>query len=203
MAGIANTVGSDRATTYYCEIGSTHIEVSTAPPKPTTTAPVTTTSAAPAYVTGTCELHIFEASENYNEPLYMQFNITDGGNNLLASENFNGAWGETGTVTAADSKLPYDVSVDFLKSTIASSRMARNRIRMVAPPPTITVDWEQWKLTITAGSTHWDDTDTDNSNMPYCSVGGWDNGNFWDWLNSVVGDDTNIPNRQLDCHWAC
>jgi hypothetical protein len=29
-AGVANTVGSDGATTYYCEIGTTHIEVSTA-----------------------------------------------------------------------------------------------------------------------------------------------------------------------------
>jgi hypothetical protein len=125
----------------------------------------------------------------------MQFNITDGSNNLLASENFNGAWGETATVKAADTKLPYDVTVDFLKSTTVPSRMARNRMikeRLVGggvPPPT--VDWEDWKLTITAGPTHWDDTDT--SGMPYCSVGGWDNGNFWDWLNSVVGDDTNIP----------
>ena len=198
-AGIANTVGSNGATTYYCEIGSTHIEVSTAPPKTTTKAPapVTTTSSAPHYVTGTCDLHIFEASESYNAPLYMQFNITDGGNNLLASESFTGKWGEIGTVKAADTKLPYDVTIDFLQSTKVPSRMARDIIvgRISAPPPPVTVRWEDWVLTFTAGSTKWDDTET--SGMPYCSVGGWDNGNFWDFLNSVVGGDTNIPVSQL------
>lgn len=23
-------------------------------------------------------------------------------------------------------------------------------------------------------------------NLPYCSVGDWDNGNFWDWLDSLT-----------------
>jgi len=132
----------------------------------------------------------------------VQLNITDGGNNLLASKNLNGKWGYIGTVIASDTELPYNVTVDFLKSTKVPSRMARDiGGRMVAPAPAATVQWEDWVLTITAGSTEWDDTET--SGMPYCSVGGWDNGNFWDWLDSVVGGDSEVPNRQLDCHWLC
>lgn len=55
------------------QIGNTNISqigVSTqaAPPQ------ITTTTSA-AYATGTCDLHIFEASESYNEPLYMQYVI--------------------------------------------------------------------------------------------------------------------------------
>ena len=71
--------------------------------------------------------------------------------------------------------------------------------RIVDPTPPVTVDWEDWKLTITAGDTHWDETDVTGS--PYCSVGHWDNGNFWDWLNSVVGEDTNIPVSRLLRRW--
>lgn len=129
----------------------------------------------------------------------MQFNITDGGNNLLASESFQGAWGETGTVKAADSKLPYDVSVDFLKSKTVPSRLARRSVkgRMVGPTPVVPVAWEDWVLTITAGGTKWDDTDTDSDNLPYCSVGGWDNGNFWDWLDSLIGADSGSPVSQF------
>ena len=50
----------------------------------------------------------------------------------------------------------------------------------------MTVDWEDWVLTLTAGSTKWDDKDTDSKKLPYCSVGNWDNGNFWDWLDYMT-----------------
>jgi len=88
--------------------------------------------------------------------LYIQLNITDGGNNLLTSQNFKGAWGDSTTVKSSDSKLPYDINVDFLKSKTISSRMVKGR--MVPPPPPVTVDWEDWVLTLTAGGTKWDDT---------------------------------------------
>lgn len=77
---------------------------------------------------------------------------------------------------------------------------------MVAPPPPVTVNWEDWILSIAAGDTHWDDKAyTDSSKLPYCEVGDWDNGNFWDWLDGVVslGADEHSANRQMDCHWAC
>ena len=152
---------------------------------------------APAYQTGTCDLHIFEASESYDAPLYVQLNITDGGNNLLASTNTQGTWGDTISVTADESKLPYDINVDFLRSTVVprSSGSGMIKGRIAVPPPEVLVRWEDWILTIAAGDTKWDDTDTDNTQMPWCSVGGWDNGNFWDWLDSVIslGMDEGSP----------
>jgi hypothetical protein len=152
----------------------------------------TTTSAPPAYHTGTCDLHIFEASQSYNSPLFVQFNISDGANDMLVSKNFQLKWGDSATVTTADSRLPYDINVDFLQKT-SVSKLAK---RMVGPPPPPPpVKWEDWVLTIAAGSTSWDDTHTDTSTLPYCKVGAWDNGNFWDWLDSVVslGADEHIP----------
>jgi len=196
MAGLKSSVGTDKATTWYCAIPSTSIAVSTEPAKTTAPPPVTTTSSAP-YVTGTCDVHIYEFSDSYNSPLYSQLNITDGGNNLLASMDFTGKWGDSSTVPASDSKLPYDIVVDFLQTTKVPSKMARDKFkeRMVGGGGTETVPWEDWKLTLTAGSTHWDDTDT--SGMPYCSVGGWDNGGFGDWLDSLVTGESEIPVSEI------
>lgn len=122
----------------------------------------------------------------------MQLNITDGGNNLLASLDYQLKWGQSALASQLDTKLPYDINVDFLESTSDSSKMAK---RIVGPTEPITIDWEAWILSITAGSTAWTDKDTDTSTLPYCKVGGWDNGNFWDWLDSVVslGGDEHLP----------
>lgn len=121
---------------------------------------------------------------------------------MLASENFDGAWGDTAVVKAADSKLPYDVTVDFLKSTKVSRRTEARKVkgRIVGPPPPVTVRWEDWVLKLTAGDTKWDDTMTTVTNpAPYCNVGGWDNGNFFDWFNSLVtlGLDSSSPVSQF------
>lgn len=179
MAGIGTTT-SGSVVLAGCEIATPWPIVSTV-----------STIPPPPYQTGTCDLHVFEASDSYAAPLYVQLNITDGGNNLLASQNFQMKWGDNATVSASDSKLPYDIDVDFLRSTSVSSK----KKRMVGPPPTNTVHWEDWILAITAGGTSWTDKETDSSNLPYCSVGGWDNGNFWDWLDSVItlGGDEHLP----------
>ena len=63
------------------------------------------------------------------------------------------------------------------------SRMGRT---LGGAVPLVTVNWEYWVLTLTAGDTSWDDTDKDSSKLPYCAVGKWDNGNFWDWLDSLA-----------------
>lgn len=123
------------------------------------------------------------ASLSYTEPLYVQLNVTDGANHLLASKDFQLSWGDSVSVSNDDSKLPYDLTVDFLKQTSVPSRMFK---RADAPPGTNTVDWEDWVLSIAAGTTKWGSTDTDSSKLPFCNVGGWDNGDFWDWLDNVV-----------------
>jgi hypothetical protein len=186
MAGIGTTT-SGSVVLAGCEIATPWPIVSIV----STIVPTVSTTALPPYQTGTCDLHVFEASESYAATLYVQLNITDGGNNLLASQNFQMKWGDNATVSASDSKLPYDIDVDFLRSTSESSK----KKRVIAPIPTPTVNWEDWILAITAGGTSWTDKDTDSSTLPYCSVGGWDNGNFWDWLDSVVtlGGDEHLP----------
>lgn len=153
-------------------------------------------AAPPPYQKGTCDLHIKEASYSYNEPLYLQLNISDNANHLLASQNFQIKWGSSVSVTAGESHLPYDVTVDFIQQLKPSNKIKKRVDIGPAPPP---VNWEAWIVSITAGNTKWDDTDTDNSKLPYCKVGGWDNGNFWGFL----GLDSEIPNRQMDCYWAC
>ena len=37
-------------------------------------------------------------------------------------------------------------------------------------------NFEDWPIILTAGSTRWTNDQNDTSQMPYCNVGGWDNG---------------------------
>lgn len=145
-----------------------------------------TAAAPPPYHTGTCDLHIIQASYSYYEPLYVQLNITDGADDLLASQNFQIKWGGNASIIASESHLPYDITVDFLERQKPSSKIKK---RVDVGPITPTVNWEAWIVSITAGNTKWDDSDTDTSKLPYCDVGGWDNGNFWDF----VGVEADTP----------
>lgn len=168
QAGIGTTTIGDKIV-IGCETGLPWPLISTI----STIAPkMTTTTSAPPYHTGDCNVHIYEASEaseDYN--LFVQLNISDGANHLLASQNFNEIeWGQSASVPAADTKLPYDIVVDF-----TMTRYKGKFVRSIIPPPTI-FEWEDWTISLTAGSTSWNDTDTDTSVLPYCEVGGWDNG---------------------------
>ena len=129
-------------------------------------------------------MHIYEASEDYSQPLYVQLNITDGADDLLASQNFKIAWGQSVSVPAADTKLPYDIVVDFLSWTTSKGKFVK---RLLGPPLTTSINWEAWILSLTAGSASWKDTDTDTSVLPYCKVGGWDNDNFLEVLGLEAG----------------
>ena len=148
-----------------------------------------TAAAPPPYHTGTCNLHIYEASESYNQPLYVQLNLTDGANDLIASQIFQLKWGDSASVAAGTSHLPYDVTVDFTQK-LSSKRSDK---RIVIPPPQPIIRWEDWLLTITAGNTKWDDSQTDKSKLPYCQVGAWDNGNFW----VAIGLESDTPVSHL------
>ncbi|OXV06359.1 hypothetical protein Egran_05873 [Elaphomyces granulatus] len=191
QAGIGTTTIGDKVV-LGCEMGLPWPLISTI----STIAPkMTTTTSAPPYHTGDCNVHIYEASENYNQPLYVQLNITDGADDLLASQKFKIKWGQSVSVPAADTKLPYDIVVDFLSKTSKSKFVKR-----IGLPPPVSVNWEAWIISLVAGSTSWKDTNTDTSVLPYCKVGGWDNNNFLEVIGLEAG---HIPNRQMDCHWAC
>ncbi|TVY44268.1 hypothetical protein LOCC1_G006809 [Lachnellula occidentalis] len=209
MAGIGSTVGSDSSTTYTCQVTSTHIAVSTAAPKPvpttaaesvTTTAKlVSTASTASAYHSGTCNLHIFEVSAGPTQPLYVQLNVTDGSNTLLTSKSYDMKWGGTASVSSPDTKLPYDITVEFSKKTTSS------KLRPRIGPPVQVANWQAWIISITAGTTSWDSTVNDDTRIPYCKVGGWNNGDFKDFLDGILSLGANqlSPTRQMDCYWMC
>ncbi|TVY42216.1 hypothetical protein LSUB1_G003911 [Lachnellula subtilissima] len=192
-AGIGSIVGSDSSTTYTCQITSTHIAVSTGSPQPVSTTAVesvkttaksvstATTTAAP-YQTGTCNLHIFEVSKDNTQPLYVQLNITDGGDTLLVSKSYDIKWGGTANISSTDSKLAEDISVDFTQQTSGSNKF---RPRSPAPPVQV-ANWQAWIVSIRVGFTTWDSTENDESKPPYCKVGGWDNGDFKDFLDGIL-----------------
>ena len=176
MASLATTT-SGSVVFAGCGVGPTMSimsTVSTIIPPMTTASPTPSPSPAPSplpppYHTGTCNVHIYEQSLDYTNPLYVELNITDGANDQIASQDYQINWGDSATVKAGDSHLPYDLTVDF-----TNRRSAKLRKRLGAPPPP--VPWQDWIVTIAAGNTKWDDTVTDNTKLPYCVVGDWDNG---------------------------
>ena len=125
----------------------------------------------------------------------MRLHITDGANHPLAAENFTLKWGQSASVAAKDSKLPYDLNVDFWKPAKIPTKLGR---RVDKPPNPVMMDWEDWVISLTAGKTKWNDMDKDSSKLPYCTVGGWDNGDFWNWLHTVLaGKAGDIPVSQV------
>lgn len=66
---------------------------------------------------------------------------------------------------------------------------------IIGVPAQQTLLWQQWIVGLSAGNTKWDSSNMDNSKMPYCNVGGWDNGNFLDFLDALttLGADSSAP----------
>ncbi|RDL40026.1 uncharacterized protein BP5553_00005 [Venustampulla echinocandica] len=200
-AGIGSRVGDNEYTTYTCQVGTgTSIAVKTVAAPTPTPAP----APAPAFKSGTCNIHIFEASNGVANPFFVGLQITDGGGAVLARKNFQVKWSETATISKAGSKLPYDLNVEFSKSSKALKR-GLNRRAGGAPPGALQYLYQNWVVGVTAGGTKWDSTQRDKAKMPYCNVGGWDNGDFGDFLDGLLslGADSHAPTRQMDCRWAC
>lgn len=194
MELVGTTVGSDRATTYTCGATGYLIDLSTAPPKPTSKAAVPplasftplAASLPPApYQTGTCDLHILETSSGANLDLYTTVEIIDDGGNTLANHSSKGAWGDSVTIKSDNSQLPYDVVIVFLASATIPSKPKMIKGRIIGPVEPLPMMWEKWVLTVTAGDTSWDSTVIDKTHLPYCSVGSWDNGNLDDSASPV------------------
>lgn len=156
-----------------CEGSSTKVGTDTAFPKPT-----------PSYQDGTCRLHIIEASESAYETFFAGLYVYDGGNKQLKNQTWQKRnWGDTLTIRSTDSKLPYDVSATFVKGEYVTI----GKEKRVAPPPIKPgiMAFEKWPIDIAYGPTKWSSSDQDESKLPNCQVGGWDNGNFVDWLEAV------------------
>jgi hypothetical protein len=156
MAGLGTTTVGNRVLAG-CELPTWSImsTVSTIVP--------TTTSVPPPHET--CRLHILEASQNYDQPLNVELNVTAGDNAPTTSRDFAMQWGDSAAILRNATRLPYDVTAEFL--LLSSDN-----------------NFEDWPITLTAGSTRWTNNQTDSSQLPYCKVGGWDNGNSQDAFNS-------------------
>jgi len=117
-------------------------------------------------------------------------------------------WGNTATVAWEDSGLPWDIDVYFPAKLTPFRRARRdarlpNEKRVGASPP---VDLSQrYIVEITAGTSIWSNQDSDDQVLPYCDVGGWDNGDFDTFLGDLfsLGANKNVPFRQMDCRFEC
>ena len=186
MAGLGSTTVGNQVLAG-CELSPTWpimSTISTIAPPPVITPP------APQQ---TCHLHVLEGSDAFNELFYVQLNITTGANAPVISKYFKISWGQSVYVfgTEAVPILPYDIAVHFLQTNSVSKMKRVKRLGALPPRP----NYEAWAIAFTAGSTKWNDQDTDKTKMPYCNVGGWDNGNFWDFLNGItsLGADEYMP----------
>lgn len=115
----------------------------------------------------------------------MTAEIKDGGGNSLATAKQSPNWGDSVTLAKSDSKLPYDVVINFATTTSSkrSSSLFDNEYSAkfkricceVAPPPRPNYAYEKRLVKVQAGSTSVDSSQTDESKMPHMNVGGWDN----------------------------
>ena len=64
---------------------------------------------------------------------------------------------------------------------------------------------QRYIVEITAGTSIWSNQDIDDKVLPYCDVGGWDNGDFDTFLADLfsLGATKNVPSRQMDCKFEC
>jgi hypothetical protein len=147
-----------------------------------TIAPTTTSStASPPH--GTCRLHILEASLNYDKPLNVVLNLTAGDNAPTISQNYTIEWGDGVSIQGS---LPYEVTVDFLLLSADNETTSADSSGVSA------YSFEYWPILLTAGKTRWTNDQNDSSKLPYCKVGGWDNGNFGntiDYFTSLGSDN--------------
>lgn len=194
-------------------------------------------------------MHIFEASLGSDLELLVQLNLTDGGGNLLSSTNYEAEWGDTMTLSGDDTKLPWDVTVEFAEQTTLSRKLRKRGVSkrelfdalrrdpeyadQMARDPELTEilrrdpmaciakrnpipqcggvvtappdPYQRYEVKLSAGDSSWSTEDTDDEHTPYCSVGGWDNGGFGDFLDEVfsLGTIEKVPTRQMDCHFPC
>jgi hypothetical protein len=85
---------------------------------------------------------------------------------------------------------------DFSQQLELSNKIKKRLDIGESPPP---VSYEGWIVSITAGHSKWNDSDTDKSNLLYCDVGGWDNSYFWDF----IGVETDTPESQVPYITSC
>lgn len=153
---------------------------------PTTAVPTPTAKPNPpaAPQPATCRLHVtqhdwFSWSSSGNA-MFMQ--VTSYINEVQQSyESANTDFGIKMTWYKASSKFPTDVEIDIRKEKGAVDLKKRGD----RPPPSEGAErrklFMSYDLYFTAGNQHWSSGNRDESRMPFCRVGAWDE-NSWDGI---------------------
>ncbi|KAL1961539.1 hypothetical protein VTN77DRAFT_1626 [Rasamsonia byssochlamydoides] len=146
------------------------------------------------YQTGTCNVHIHDYAHSDTTSVWVLLNVTDGGDNQLNYTTAKIKWNENVTIPKEYlGGLRYPLEVMFPALYDFDVTVKKKKKKRDEGPPGLYGSWEYY-VNITAGSTTWTSDDTDESHLPYCSVGDWGNGGFI---------PKNDPDRQMDCHWDC
>jgi len=128
-------------------------------------------------------MHIHEKVYDGDSPLDMEAEIKDGGGKSLAKTTARPDWGKEVTLGKSDSKLPYDVVINFSTKSSSSKRSFLNensakfkRIGGGFEIPTPALDWSYEKrlVAVKAGDMSVDSSQTDDKKMPHMNVGKWD-----------------------------
>lgn len=137
----------------------------------------------PEYATGTCRFHIWEGQRGFANPALVEVTLFDAENKEIGKDAKEVKWGESLSLT---SKLPHTVEI-----IVVNGLKLRKRISI--PPREGGVSVQGWPLDFKYSDQSWSTSDTDSAKKPYCNVGGWDNGNFGDFLGELVFGDSKIP----------
>jgi hypothetical protein len=125
---------------------------------------------------GTCRIHIKEwywfGSFTSTEPVSIDVYsyINDDQQRSWASVDSN--WGQKATWYKASSTLPTDIEIEIAKKKGA----LKKRDTVDVPPPNSANEalFKSFDLYFTAGSNKWSSGNTDESKLPFCRVGAWD-----------------------------
>lgn len=115
-------------------------------------------------------------------------------------------WNQIFIISSADTKLPWNIDVD--PSKLELTRLKRrdtngtSHEHIAVPPPSNT--WRMFDVGIIAGPSEWTSESTDEATLPYCSVGDWDDGDFWDFVDPFLpGGREHWSTRDMDCYFEC
>ncbi|OKL61805.1 hypothetical protein UA08_02872 [Talaromyces atroroseus] len=135
------------------------------------------------YATGKCNAHVIQGLGGHDDDpdVYIGLNLTDAHGALIGNKTASLDWGQT---LVTDSELPWTF---LLRAEAGVSDVDLCQSQLC----------EHGKVDFSYGSQAW------NSKSPQCSVGGWDNANFGQWLKGVVHGQDYVSTRQMDCKFDC
>lgn len=143
-------------------------------------------------------------SNSADDPFAAQIRVSDGAGNELTTKEASDAWNATVTVPTSNSKLPWEILVHFSKDVDPPDDMNVDTSAMTDTAKELIARIYQWyAVGLIVGGSRWSSRETDENQMPYCSVGAWDNGDSLDALGEMLGLVDLAPTRQMDCYFTC